>query len=308
VAAPGFEAVDVLPALTEKAIRYVGTQAKGGKPFFLYLPLTSPHTPLVPTKTWQGQSGLGPYGDFVMETDWAVGQVLAALESNRVAGNTLVIFTSDNGCAPYIGVDKLEQQGHFPNERRRGYKADIWDGGHRIPFLARWPGQIAPGAQSDQLVSLNDLMATCAELLGVKLPDNAGEDSVSILPALLGKADKPLREAVVHHSVNGSFAIRQGRWKLDLCPSSGGWSTPKPGSQEAKHLPAVQLYDMAQDVGERANQCETHPEIVERLLKLLRKYVADGRSTPGAPQKNDAPIKLWKEGPPDEETLRRLGD
>ena len=308
VAAPGFEAVDVLPALTQKAVQYVSTQAKSGKPFFLYLPLTSPHTPLVPTKTWQGRSGLSPYGDFVMETDWAVGQVLAALESNRVAGTTLVIFTSDNGCAPYIGVDKLEKQGHFPSEHRRGYKADIWDGGHRIPFLARWPGQIEAGARSDQLISLNDLMATCAELLGVKLPDNAGEDSVSILPALLGKADKPLREAVVHHSVNGSFAIRQGRWKLELCPSSGGWSVPKPGSQEAKHLPAVQLYDMAQDVGERTNEYEAHPEIVERLMKLLRKYIADGRSTPGAPQKNDVPIKLWKEGPPDDETLRRLGD
>ena len=308
VAAPGFEAVDVLPALTQKAVQYVGTQAKTGKPFFLYLPLTSPHTPLVPTKTWQGQSGLGAYGDFVMETDWAVGQVLAALETNRVAGTTLVIVTSDNGCAPYIGVDKLEKQGHFPSERRRGYKADIWDGGHRIPFIARWPGQIAPGARCDQIVSLNDLMATCAELLGVKLPDNAGEDSVSILPALLGKADKPLREALVHHSVNGSFAIRQGRWKLELCPSSGGWSAPKPGSQEAKHLPPVQLYDMAQDVGERANQCEAHPEIVERLMKLLQQYIADGRSTPGVPQKNDAPIKLWKEGPPDDQTLRRLGD
>ena len=307
-AAPGFEAVDVLPTLTRKASEYIGQQAQAGKPFFLYLPLNSPHAPIVPTKDWQGKSGLGVYGDFVMETDWAVGEVLAALETNGVAGSTLVICTSDNGCAPYIGVARLEKQGHFPSERRRGYKADIWDGGHRIPLLARWPGKIAPGSWSDQLVCLNDLMATCAEMLSVRLPDNAGEDSVSILPALLGKADKPLREAVVHHSMDGCFAIRQGRWKLELCASSGGWSAPRPGSEEARHLPPVQLYDMAKDVGERANEYKAHPEIVERLTKLLQKYIADGRSTPGEPQKNDTTIKLWKERQPDDETLRRPGD
>ena len=135
-------------------------------------------------------------------------------------------------------------------------------------------------------------MATCAEILGVKLPDNAGEDSVSILPALLDKADKPLREAVVHHSIKGDFAIRQGQWKLELCASSGGWSEPTPGSKAAKRLPPVQLYDMAKDIGERVNEYKEHPEIVGRLLKLLEKYVADGRSSPGAPQKNDAAIKL----------------
>ena len=135
-AAPGFEAVDVLPTLTQKAIEYIGKQAKTGKPFFLYLPLNSPHTPIVPTKAWQGKSRLGAYGDFVMETDWAVGEVLATLEKSEVAGNTLVIFTSDNGCSPAAGIPHLEKQGHYPSEHRRGYKADIWDGGHRIPFIA----------------------------------------------------------------------------------------------------------------------------------------------------------------------------
>jgi len=307
-AAPGFEAVDVLPTLTRKAVAYIDGHAKAGSPFFLYLPLNSPHTPIVPTKQWQGKSGLGAYGDFVMETDWAVGEVLAALEKSGVADDTLVIFTSDNGCAPYIGVAGLEAHGHFPSELRRGYKADIWDGGHRIPFLARWPGKIKPGSKSDQIICLTDLMATCAEILGVKLPDNAGEDSVSILPALLGTADKPLHEAVVHHSINGSFAIRQGQWKLELCATSGGWSAPKPRSKAAKHLPPVQLYDMTKDVGERANEYKSHPKIVARLTKLLEKYIADGRSTPGAPQKNDAAIKLWKERQPDDETLRKEGD
>ena len=307
-AAAAFEAVDVLPTLTRKAVEYIGQRTAQAKPFFLYMPLNSPHTPLAPTKQWQGKSGLGTYGDFVMETDWAVGEVLAALERNGIAANTLVIVTSDNGCAPYIGVAQLEAQGHFPSELRRGYKADIWDGGHRIPFVARWPDKILPGTRSDQRICLTDLMATCADILGSQLPDNAGEDSVSILPALLGKADKPLREAVVHHSVNGSFAIRAGKWKLELCASSGGWSAPKPGSKEAKRLPPVQLYDMSKDVGERTNECKEHPEIVGQLTRLLKKYIADGRSIPGRPQKNDTAIKIWKEGPPDDETLRKDGD
>ena len=308
IAAPSFEAVDVLPTLTRKAVTYIGERAKAGSPFFLYLPLNSPHAPIVPTTEWQGKSGLGKYGDFVMETDWAVGEVLAALDNAGISGNTLVIFTSDNGCSPVADIPRLESQGHYPSADRRGYKADIWDGGHRIPFVTRWPGKIKPGARSGQLICLTDLMATCAEMLAVKLPDNAGEDSVSILPALLGNADKPLHEAVVHHSINGSFAIRQGQWKLELCPSSGGWSAPKPGSKEAKHLPPVQLYDMSKDVGERTNEYKAHLDIVARLTKLLEKFIADGRTTPGMRQKNDAAIKLWKERQPDDETLRKIGD
>jgi len=285
--APGFEAVDVLPALTRKAIDYIGAQAKADKPFFLYLPLNSPHTPIVPSKEWQGKSGLGNYGDFVMETDWAAGEVLAALDHAGIADNTLVFLTSDNGCSPAAGIPELEKQGHYPSELRRGHKADIWDGGHRIPFIVRWPARIKPGRRSDQLICLTDLMATCADVLGAKLPDNAGEDSVSILPALLGTAEKPLHEAVVHHSISGAFAIRQGEWKLELCTGSAGWS--KGGDGEPN-----QLYDMTKDVGERANEYKTHPEIVERLTKLLEKYIADGRSTLGTPQKNDAAIVIRK--------------
>ena len=321
--APGFAVVDILPTLVQKSKVWIDQHKE--HPFFLYLPLNSPHTPLAPTKDWKGKSGLGDYGDYVMETDWAVGEVLKVLETAGLAANTLVVLTSDNGCAPYVGtlstddpalthqgqdaVSTLEAKGHFPSELRRGYKADIWDGGHRIPFIARWPGEIKAGSNSGQLVSLVDLMATCADLLGVKLPDNAGEDSVSLLPALLGTTDKPLREAVVYHSINGSFAIHQGQWNLELCASSGGWSLPKPGSKEAKKLPPTQLYNMTKDVGERTNECKVHPEIVARLTKLLEKYIADGRSTPGVPQKNDAAIKLWKEGQPaDDETLRKDGD
>ena len=291
-AAPGFEAADVLPTLARKAAEYITTRSKEPSPFFLYLPLASPHTPILPTKEWQGKSGLSAYGDFVMETDWAVGEVLAALDKAGIANNTLIMFTSDNGCSPAAKVDELESKGHFPSELRRGYKADIWDGGHHVPFIVRWPAKIKAGGRTDQLTCLIDLMATSAEIVGAKLPENAGEDSVSLLPVLLGTATGPVHEAVVHHSISGKFAIRQGRWKLELCKGSGGWSkggvTDEPG----------QLYDMGKDVSEQKNEYNEHPEIVSQLTKLLEKYVADGRSTPGLAQKNDAPVEVSKNDAP----------
>jgi arylsulfatase A len=293
-AAEDFEAIDVLPTLTHKAVDYIADQAAKRQPFFLYLALNSPHTPTVPSPRWQGKSGLGEYGDFVMETDGSLGEVLGALDLAGIVDNTLVVLTSDNGCSPAAGIPELERQGHYPNYPFRGHKADIWDGGHRIPFLVRWPAKVSAGRSSDQIVCLTDLMATCADIVGAKLPDRAGEDSVSLLPALLGKDEEPLREAVVHHSIHGLFAIRQGKWKLDLCAGSGGWS--KPGDAEAAKAgtPPVQLYDMSADVGESKNLQTEHPEVVERLTKLMEKYVADGRSTPGAVQSNDAPVNLWK--------------
>jgi len=296
-AAADFEAMNVLPALTRKAVDYISQRAhnaKAGKPFFLYLPLNAPHTPIAPTPEWQGKSGLNPYGDFVMEVDWAVGQVLSALDQNVVAENTLVILTSDNGCSPEAKFDELTAKGHNPSYHFRGTKADIFDGGHRIPFIVRWPGHVKAGTTSEQLICLTDLFATCADILGAKLPDNAAEDSVSFFPALEGRDKGPLREAVVHHSVNGSFAIRQKNWKLELCPDSGGWSAPRPGSKAAGDLPAVQLYDLANDIGEQKNVQAQHPELVERLTKLLEKYVADGRSTPGTAQSNTSPVAIYQ--------------
>lgn len=302
-AAPSFEAVDVLPTLTKKGVEYVEQHAKTGKPFFLYMPLNSPHTPIVPTKEWQGKSGVGKYGDFVMETDWALGQMMDAIEKAGIAKNTLLIITSDNGCSRAAGIGKLEQQGHYPSELRRGSKADIWDGGHRIPFIARWPEKVKAGSRSNQLICLTDLMATCAEIVGAKLPDSAGEDSVSIVPALMGMDGKSAHEAVVHHSIRGNFAIRQGQWKLDLCSDSGGWTK---GSVKERG----QLYDMSKDIGERTNEYTQHPEIVARLTKLLQKYVADGRSTPGRPQKNDVPVDISKRkaSKAEEEDLTAVGD
>jgi arylsulfatase A-like enzyme len=289
-----FEAVDVLPTLAKKAVEFIDRNAS--KPFFLYLPLTSPHTPIVPSVAWQGKSGLGPYGDFVMETDWALGEVLKALDRSGVAKDTIVIFTSDNGCSPAAGVRDLEAKGHFPSQAFRGYKADIWDGGHRVPFIVRWPAVVKPGGTCGRLVSLTDLMATAADLLGAKLPDSAGEDSVSFLPLLRGE-DRPVRETVIHHSISGRFAIRDERWKLEFCPGSGGWASPKDPEALKQGLPALQLYDMAADPGEKSNLAAKHPEAVERLTKLLEKHVADGRSTPGAPQKNDVDVDLRKDRP-----------
>jgi arylsulfatase A-like enzyme len=295
-AANEFEAEDVLPALARQAVQYIkerATEARQGKPFFLYLPLNSPHTPIVPTKEWQGRSGINPYADFVMQTDWAVGQVLGALKNHGLVENTLVIFTSDNGCSPEADFPQLREKRHDPGAGLRGSKADIFEAGHRVPFVARWPGKVRAGSSTDQIVSLNDLMATCAEMLGAKLPDNAGEDSVSMLPVLLGRATSPVREAVVHHSINGSFAIRQGPWKLILSSSSGGWSAPRPGTPTANKLPPIQLYDLSQDLAETKNVHASHPEVTQRLTKLLEKYVTEGRSTPGKPQTNTVEVKIW---------------
>ncbi len=288
-ASEDFEAIDVLPRLTEEAVKFIDAHAeaaKSGKPFFVYLPLASPHTPIVPTDAWKGRSQINAYADFTMQTDASVGAVLAALDKHALAENTIVIFTSDNGCSPQANFKQLAEHGHDPSYTFRGHKADIYDGGHRIPFLVRWPARVKPRTTSDQTICLTDLMATAAEVLNINLPDNAGEDSVSILPALLGEANKPLREATVHHSINGSFAIRQDKWKLVLCPGSGGWSAPRPG-KAPKGAPSVQLFDIDVDVAEQNNVQAEHPEVVSRLTALLQGYVDHGRSTPGKPQKND---------------------
>ena len=285
--------ITFLPRLGQRAVAYIGERAeaaKSGRPFFLYVPLTSPHTPIVPTATWQGKSGLGAYGDFVMQTDAIVGDVLAALAQHGLADNTLVVFTCDNGCSPQAGTAELEKQGHFASAQYRGYKADIWEGGHRVPFLVRWPGKIKPGSESAQLICHTDLMATCADILGIKLPANAAEDSVSILPALLGADRSPLHEAVVHHSINGMFSIRQGSWKLAFCSGSGGWGKPGDADATKSGLPAVQLYHLTSDPAETKNLQAENPVVVTRLTALLAKYVADGRSTPGAKQSNDVPV------------------
>lgn len=273
--APGFTHEGVLPALTEKAVSFIGKQSPA-KPFLLYLPLTGPHTPWMPTAEFRGKSGADYYGDFVVQVDAAVGRVLGALDQAGVSANTLVIFTSDNG-AHWLPTD-IEKWGHRANRGWRGQKADIWEGGHRVPFIARWPDTIRAGSTRTDLVCLTDLFATVAAIAGVPLPDDAAEDSFSLLPALLGRTlQAPIREAVVHHSSDGTFAIRQGPWKLALALGSHGFSepkdiAPKPGEAQG------QLYNLEEDPREERNLWLEKPETVARLTALLKKYQTDGRS------------------------------
>jgi len=297
-ALPGWKLEGILPALTRRATEFIAKQAAAQQPFLLYLPFTSPHTPLAVNEAWKGKSGLLPYADLVMETDAAVGQVLEALEKSGVAKNTLVFFTSDNGCAPYIGVKEMEAAGHFPSGPLRGYKADAWEGGHRVPFIIRWPGVTQPGAVCHQTVGQMDLLATLADIWGVKLPDNAGEDSVSLVPLLRG-ADRPLHEFVVHHSASGRFAIRSGKWKLQFSPGSGGgFNTENDAAAKKKGLPPIQLHDLEADLGETRNLYSAHPAEVGRLTKLLSETIARGRSTPGAARTNDVRVRWQAEDSP----------
>lgn len=295
-AGPKFEAIDVLPTLADKVIAYVGAhaaEAKAGQPFFAYVPLPAPHTPIVPTKEWQGKSGLNAYADFVRQVDAEVGRILAALEREGLARDTLVIFTSDNGCSPAADIDELIAKGHHPSGPLRGHKADLFEGGHRVPFMVRWPAAVKPGVAS-QLVGQLDFLATFAELTGATARPNVGEDSVSFLPVLRNRETPSPRTSLVSQSINGSFAYREGNWKLALCRGSGGWSAPKPGSAEEAKLPEFQLYDLAQDVGETRNLLATETERAAKMRAALEAIIVQGRSTPGPAQTNDAPILLVK--------------
>ena len=276
----------ILPALGDRATAFITDSAKKPEHFLLYLPFTSPHTPLSVNEEWKGKSGLNLFADFVMETDAVVGRVLDALEKSGVAENTMVIFTADNGCAPYIGVGDLEKRGHYPSGPLRGYKADAWEGGHRVPFIVRWPGKVKPGSTCDQLVQQADLIATFAEVFEAQLPDNVGEDSFSLLPLLKGD-DRPVRETAVNCSIGGVPSVRQGKWKYIAAPGSGGWG--KGGDQTQP----VQLYHLADDLGETKNLAATMPEKVAEMKALLERLITDGRSTPGTPQKNDVEVKRY---------------
>ena len=281
----GWTLEPILPTLGDRAVRFIQDSAAGSRPFFLYMPLTAPHTPLAVTEEWRGKSGLNTYADFVMETDAVVGRVLKAIDDAGAADRTLVLFTSDNGCAPYIGAADLERQGHFPSGPLRGYKSDAWEGGHRMPFIVRWPGVVEPGSVCDRLVHQADVMATFADIVGQRLPDNAGEDSLSLLPLLRGE-DREIRETAVSQSARGLLAVRRGPWKLIFGKGSGGWS---PG--EAAH--PAQLYNLGDDLPERQNLYADQPEIVTQLDELMKHLIHEGRSRPGPARANDVPVR-WK--------------
>ena len=281
-AVKGWDLKAVLPALADRAVSFIKTAAVKPSPFFLYMTLTAPHTPISVVEEWKGKSGLNEYADFVMQTDAVVGRVMEALQKSGAAGNTLVVFTSDNGCSPHAEIAKLEAMGHYPSGPLRGYKYDAWEGGHRMPFIARWPGIVVPGSVCDQLVQQTDLMATLADKLGVKLPDNACEDGVSLLPLLKG-GTTPVRRHAVSASVAGVPALRDGSWKIIFSKGNkGNENDPYPG----------QLYNLADDPGETNNLWARNPERVAELSKIMELLVQQGRSTPGTPQTNDVDV-LW---------------
>ena len=312
--APDFRTEEVGPRLAAEAVGFIDRHMARSpdQPFFLYFPTASIHRPCVPPDFIKGRSRAGLRGDMVVEFDWTVGEVVAALDRHGIRNDTLILVSSDNGPRPGDPLAYLEDLAAKPHGRRlaprrllrrkhqgidrthaphygapwllyghraagpwRGFKTDVWDGGHRVPFIASWPNHIAPDTTCDEVLSLSDLMATFAAIVGAELPRNAAEDSYDMLPALLGEPHAgPIREAVVHHSGGGMFAIRQGRWKLVLGRGSGGSSRTPP------HRTPGQLYDLAADPAESRNLWSRHPDVVERLTGILERYQHTGRSAP----------------------------
>ena len=268
-----FDFDQTLPILTEEGVQFIKNQVADHpqNPFFLYLPLSAPHTPWLPLGTFKGRSEAGRYGDFVTQVDFTVGEILETIEKAGITENTIIILTSDNGA--YWFPENVEQFNHRANYIFKGMKSDAWEGGHHIPFIVRWPGKIKGGSSSDQLVCLTDLLATCADIVDYKLPYNAAEDSYSHLPAMLGEQNDHARDQLIMHSIQGMYAIRKGNWKLILGRGSGGWSY-----EGQKDEPAGQLYDLSADIGEKHNLYDAYPEKVAELTGLFNMFEKERRS------------------------------
>jgi len=272
--APGFDFLQVTPTLFERASSYIRQRAAAddGRPFFLYLPLPSPHTPWMPLPEFEGSSGAGIYGDFVAQVDAGIGRLLADLDAMNLAGDTLVLFTSDNG-AHWLSND-IEETGHRANGSLRGQKADIHEGGHRVPFIARWPGRIPAGSVRSELAGLLDIFRTVASLLGRQLPAGSAEDSVDLWPVLRADADTPPpRRSLIHHSARGMFALRfdeidddgtPRRWKLIEGLGSGGFTEPRQLAPQPGGA-AGQLYELTADPAETHDLYFDRPDLVGRL-------------------------------------------
>jgi arylsulfatase A len=317
-----FEDHEVLETFYGEAEAFLERQ-NAEKRFFLFLALTAPHTPTSPGVNWRGKSDLGVYGDFVMEVDHAVERVANALRAKGLEENTLVLFSSDHGPAPYAGnilkatpdqISQLEARGHFPSGPHRGYKFSVYEGGLRVPLIARWPGVVPEGETCDALVGLNDFMATFAELANGELGGTEAPDSISFARLLRDPRAEGTRKSLVMESVR-AFVVRDGDWKLCLCPGSGipanmengvgndpipelAWQSAleqfegRPAESDLLKAPFVQLFNLAEDPHEDRNLAAELPERVERMVALLREQVERGRSTPGPPLKNDKNVRI----------------
>jgi arylsulfatase A len=250
----------------------------------------------LPTTEFLGKSNTNMYGDFVMQVDDVVRQIRETLKKQGISENTLLVFVSDNGCSPKANFKELATVEHNPSYVFRGHKADIFEGGHRVPFIIEWPEKVRVNTSSNKTICTTDFFATCADIVGYKIQDAEAVDSYSILSIITGKNDETIREYTVHHSINGSFAIRKGEWKLILCPDSGGWSYPTPQEYKANKmdLPAMQLYNLAADIGETNNLITEYPEKAAELKAALKKIILNGRSTPGHVQENEG-MEGWQQ-------------
>jgi len=272
-----------IPVTTQKGVEYIHAQAKTKEPFFLYFAYPSPHAPIIPNDAFDGKSQAGPYGDFVVETDDSIGQLLNALEESGQAENTLVIFSADNGPEHYAYARDTSYN-HWSAEPLRGLKRDIYEGGHRVPTIISWPGQVETGSVSDALISQIDFMATIASLVDYELPEkNAAEDSFNLMPLLKGDADK-VRDSHVHNTFDYSWAIRSGEWNL-IMGKNGYISGARPGWEKKRSYPKddggeVELYHIVKDLSQKNNVASANPEKVAELQQLLKQLREQGHSAP----------------------------
>lgn len=293
IAGQDFKPEECLANIINHSINYINEQKESSKPFFLYLPITAPHTPVLPADEFKGKTKIGAYGDFVVMIDDMVKKIREALEKNGQLENTIIVFTSDNGCAPYIGVKDMEKQGHFPSYIYRGYKTDIYEGGHRIPLIVSWKGKYK-NDKNASLVSLTDFYATFAQMVNHKLTDEEAVDSYSIWP-ILTKQKESVRKDLIYESGKGFLSLRTPELKLVFNGGSGGWGFPnKP--KELEKRPPLQLFNIKKDFVEKRNiiNNKKYSNVVKEMTATMKKYIVDGRSTPGKKVKNDTDNK-WKQ-------------
>lgn len=284
--AEGWEFDQILPELTRRAVDRIHEYAARRKPFFLYFSMTSPHEPVSPSERFRGKSEIAPIADFVMETDWSAGEVIRAIDQAGIADNTIVIFTADNGHSHYTGWDELVAAGHQPSGPYRGHKGDVWEGGHRVPLIVRWPGHVPAGSSSSRMVCLTDLFATTADVLNADLGPEMAEDSYSFADVLDGSlvSSTGPRNRMVNHSNFGEFAVRDGNWKLVYRKSENNL-------QKSRGKPTVaELYDLSADIGESRDLASELPAKVAELTGLLEQMVDQGATRLGARGNNDCPV------------------